>query len=88
MRPHARHARVDPSAPTATGVCDRCNFAWPLNKLAWQFDWRGNVLTNLRVRVCPTCMDTPFIFNRPLILPVDPMPVADPRPENYTVEEA
>lgn len=88
MRPHAKHARVNPSSPVATGVCDRCNFQWPLPELRWQHDWRGNALVKLGVRVCPKCMDKPFIHNRPIILPPDPMPVKDPRPENYTVEEA
>lgn len=87
MRPHARHARVDANAPVATGVCDRCNFQWPLNQLVYQHDWRGNTLANLRIRVCSICLDKPFIFNRPLILPPDPPPVLDPRPEQYAVEE-
>jgi len=88
MRPHGKHQRIDPSAPTAAGVCDRCNLIQPLARLKWQYDWRGNTLGNLRLRVCPTCMDKPFIFNRPLILPPDPPPVKDPRPENYAIEEA
>jgi len=38
---------------------------------------------NTRERVCPRCLDKPFIFNRPLIIPPDPVPRIDPRPENF-----
>jgi len=28
--------------------------------------------------------DKPFIFNKPIIYPPDPVPIVDPRPENFT----
>lgn len=31
-------------------------------------------------KVCNRCLDKPFIFNKPIILPPDPVPVKDPRP--------
>jgi hypothetical protein len=54
--------------------------------LAWQFDWRGNQLTNIRVLVCKQCTDKPFELNRPIVLPPDPLPVQNPRPENFDIE--
>lgn len=76
-------ARVNASNPRAFGVCDRCGFWHNLQDLSWQFDWRGPRLMNLRIRVCRQCTDKPFIFNKPIILPPDPIPVADPRPQQF-----
>lgn len=78
-------ARVDPQAPRAFGVCDRCSAWFNLVDLRYQHEWRGRKLTNIRLRVCDRCMDVPFIFNRPIIYPPDPTPVDDPRPENFTI---
>lgn len=33
-------------------------------------------------------MDVPFIFNKPIIYPPDPVPVSDPRPQNFTIANA
>lgn len=78
-------ARVDPQHPQAFGVCDRCGFWHNLVDLAYQHEWRGRQLKNIRLRVCSRCLDVPFIFNRPIIYPPDPVPVADPRPQNFTI---
>ena len=84
---HGR-ATVDASAPRAFGTCDRCGFTYNLQDLKWQHDWRGDKLTNIRVRVCSTCLDKPFELQRPLHLPPDPEPVRDARPATYYVDEA
>lgn len=81
------HARVNPEAPSAFGVCDRCGRLFNLSDLMWQHDWRGTRLANLRIRVCSEDLDKPFPFFRPVILPPDPVPVKDPRPENYAQED-
>jgi hypothetical protein len=86
--PHDLHAPVNRSAPEPPGICDRCGRKWPLSKLVYQFDWRGNALANLRLRVCPDDLDKPFEFNRPLRIPPDPVPVQDPRPYQYAVQMA
>lgn len=78
-------ARVDPNNPRAFGVCDRCGFWNQLDRLTYQYEWRGTQLKNIRLRVCPRCLDVPYIFNRAQILPPDPVPVSDPRPQNFTV---
>lgn len=49
--------------------------------LAWQFDWEGPRLQNLRLLVCSRCMDKPFEHNRPIVVPPDPVPVKNPRPD-------
>jgi len=65
-------------------VCDRCGFWYLLDDLHYQMEWRGPRLMNIRLRVCQKCYDVPFIFNRPLVIPPDPVPRYDPRPENFT----
>ena len=77
-------ARVDARDPHAFGVCDRCGFWFSLSSLSYQYDYRGPQLVNLRLRVCPRCTDTPFIFFKPIVYPPDPVPVADPRLQNFT----
>ena len=81
MRSHGR-ARVDPQNPEAFAVCDRCGFRRNHVDLTWQYQYRGNALTNIRVLVCADkCLDVPHEFERPIILPPDPLPIKDPRPE-------
>lgn len=80
-------AKLNPNAPSAWGRCDRCSFWYLLSELNYQMEWRGARLMNIRLRVCPKCTDRPYIFNRPLILPPDPVPKADPRPENFQIAD-
>ena len=86
MRPHG-HARVSPKSPEAFGCCDRCYLLYNLSQLQFQYDYRGNELVNLRIRVCRKCMDQPQDQLRPKATPPDPVPVSDPRPENYTSDD-
>lgn len=87
MIPHNPRAPVDARAPEAKGFCDRCNFVYRLCDLNWQFDYRGNHLTNLRILVCDICLDKPFEHYRPFVLPPDPVPIKDPRPGFQATQE-
>lgn len=51
----------------------------------WQHEWRGPRLANIRVFVCDRCLDKPFIFNKPIIYPPDPVPIKYAFPENFEV---
>jgi len=83
MRPHGR-ARISQTNPEALGVCERCGFLYNHNELSWQFDWRGPKLQNLRQLVCESCNDKPQQNGqRTIIIPPDPIPIANARPENY-----
>lgn len=83
MRPHGR-AQISPSNPRALGICQRCGFMYNLAELDWQLDYEmGPRLFNLRLQVCPTCMDEPQESGRTIVLPPDPVPVSNPLPENY-----
>src|SRR5215472_3919590 len=79
---HGR-ARVNPKYPEAFGRCDRCGFWYSLVDLHYQMEWRGPRLMNIRLRVCQKCMDIPFIFNKPIVIPPDPVPVRDPRLDDF-----
>ena len=80
FRPHGRFT-VDPTSPRARGVCDRCGAMYQLDQLKWQFQWAGARLQNLRLLVCASCMDIPQTQLRAIIIPADPLPVMNPRPE-------
>lgn len=75
-------ARVDPDNPKAFAVCDRCGFWYNHVDLRWQFQWMGPQLQNKRILVCSTCLDEPQENLRTIILPPDPEPVLNARPEN------
>jgi hypothetical protein len=77
------HAVTNPHAPRAFGVCDRCGRWWNLYRLTYQFEWSGTKLQNLRLRVCLECKDRPQPQLKAKLAPPDPVPVADPRPENF-----
>lgn len=86
MRPHGR-ALVNPTSPRAFGACDRCGFLYNHHKLRWQFDFAGPVLQNLRFLVCDTCYDIPQEQKKPVLLPADPIPINNARPEPYAQDE-
>ena len=79
------HARVSAKNPSAFGCCDRCQFQFNLADLRWQFQWAGMHLQNIRLLVCRSCEDTPNQQLRSIILPPDPIPVFNPRPQRYSV---
>jgi hypothetical protein len=87
FNPHGR-ARVNARSPSAQGVCDRCGFWYNLRDLRWQWDWSGPELRNKRILVCTnTCLDVPQEQLRVLLLPPDPLPVLNARPEQFRLDE-
>lgn len=76
-------ARVSQRSPEAQAVCDRCYCNYSLDDLAWQFQWAGTKLQNLRLLVCPRCLDVPQPALKTIIIPPDPLPRLNPRHENY-----
>lgn len=82
-------ATINPSAPEAVGVCDRCGKLFNLRDLRFQFDWAGTSMISRQVRVCTvTCYDAPQEQLRTIMLPPDPPPVWQPRFEPYDIDEA
>lgn len=83
MRPTG-HAHTNPSSPRAHAICDRCGARYNHHQLRWQYDWRGPQLQNLRVLVCQSCLDDPQQSGqRTIIIPPDPEPIMNARPEFY-----
>lgn len=80
-------ARVNPNHPVSFAVCDRCSDWYNITDLRWQFQWAGPNLQNLRYLVCPTCYDEPQPQLKPRILPPDPMPTLNARPENFLIDD-
>lgn len=75
---------VNARSPRAAAICDRCGFRYNHDQLAWQFDWRGPKLQNLYYLVCDDCLDVPQQNGqRTIILPPDPVPIRNARPEDY-----
>jgi len=83
FRPHG-HAVISQTSPRAQAVCDRCGFWYSHSDLRWASDWRGTKLQNLRFLVCESCLDVPQQNGqRTIILPADPVPIQNARPEQY-----
>lgn len=55
--------------------------------LTFQFQYAGPNLQNLRLLVCPNCLDVPQPQLKPRILPPDPVPIMNARPFNYPLAE-
>ncbi len=71
-------------------VCDRCGLWYSHADLTWQYDFRGGSVPQARnLLVCRrTCLDDLNYNNMLLILPPDPPPQFNIRPEFFEVDEA
>lgn len=86
-RPHPRGASNDPHLGPWS-ACDYCGFSFNLSKLQFQYDFMGgSTPQNLGFLVCSKCLDGLQYQNKLLVLPPDPAPIFNTRPENYTVDE-
>ena len=83
----AGRARTSPSNPQAHAICDRCGFRYNRVDLNWQYDWRGATMQNVRILVCNTCMDTPQEQLRAIVVPADPVPIDQPRVQDFAQAE-
>lgn len=84
-----KYFEVDPDNPAAEGICDRCGFRWNLHKLRWQMAYQGSTMPqNTRFLVCYKCYDPLNPQDMPFILPPDPEPIFNARPEPYTLDES
>lgn len=82
MRAHGRYF-VDQNHPRALATCDRCGFIYNHDQLRWEMQWVGPKLQNQRFLVCDRCWDVPQEQLRTIVLPPDPIPIQNARPENY-----
>jgi hypothetical protein len=84
----AGRARTSPSNPQAHAICDRCGFRYNHANLRWQYDWRGASLANIRLLVCNTCYDNAQQQLRAIVVPADPLPISNPRTQDFVAAEA
>jgi hypothetical protein len=80
-------AKTSATNPQAHAICDRCGFRYNLVNLRWQYDWRGTSLQNIRLLVCNPCYDEPQQQLRAIVVPADPVPVANPRVQDFVTAE-
>jgi hypothetical protein len=83
----AGRARISAKNPQAQAVCDRCGIWYNWVDLRWQMDWRGPTIQNLRILVCENCYDKPQEQLRSIVLPQDPVPIINARPEYFVDDE-
>lgn len=65
----------------------RCNFIGNLVDFQYQVEWRGTRLMNTNLLVCTPCLDDPQRQLGTLILPPDPVGIANAMPEQYPLDE-
>lgn len=82
MRTYGR-ARTDPTYPQAHAICQRCGFRVNHVDLSWQYQFRGTKLQNIQLLVCQDCLDIPQEQLRVIIIPPDPLPIINARPETF-----
>lgn len=80
-------AKTNPRHPRAFAVCDRCGFWFNHYKLNWQYEWAGTKLIRLNILVCKPCLDKPQPQLKARVLPPDPVPIQNPRPEFFASNE-
>lgn len=87
MRPHPRRAATDPTNPRAWGTSDRNGHIGNHENMQWQWDWAGTQLINKRILVHADELDEPQRQLGTIILPPDPTPIMNARPEAYLIDE-
>ena len=83
----AGRAKTSATNPQAHAICDRCGFRYNHVNLRWQFDWRGTSLQNIKLLVCDPCYDDPQEQLRAIVVPPDPMPIQNPRTQDFVTAE-
>lgn len=82
MRPTGR-ANVNSRYPRAHAICDRCGLRFNHDNLSWDYQWAGPRLQNRRFLVCDSCLDVPQEGLRTIVIPPDPAPIMNARPDDY-----
>jgi len=81
-------ARTSATSPQVHAICDRCGFRYNHSDLRKQFDWRGAALADIQLLVCPRCYDVPQQQLRAIVIPADPVPVQNPRIQDFVTAES
>lgn len=81
--PKGKYVRIDPRNPEALAMCDYSNLPCMHKDLVRQMEWRGMGLVWTGALVNKRFADIPNEQGRTPILPPDPIPVANPRPQFF-----
>jgi hypothetical protein len=74
---------IDAKHPRALAICDGCGFQVNHDHLREKMEYRGgSTPVGTGLYVCASCDDVPQPFFRKLVLPPDPVPVSNPRPDD------
>lgn len=69
-------------------TCDTCGLIWSQSAMAFQYDFMGGYLPeNRRLLRCPKCIDALMYQRKLIIIPPDPPPIYNTRPEPYGIDE-
>lgn len=79
-----RYVTIDPHDSHALGICDRTGFVHNRRDLVPEMEYRGNALCWTGFYVGPDFVDVPNPQATNPVLPSDPEPVFDPRPQQNT----
>lgn len=86
-RPAPKYASKD-AKQGSWCTCDRCGLLDSQSRMQFQYDFLGGLVPqNTGYLVCMRCLDALQFQNQPIIIPPDPPPLFNTRPENYTVDE-
>lgn len=87
MRKNPRRAEVDSTNPRAWATSDRNGHIGNFHRMQWQHDWAGSSIINKHILVHEDELDEPQRQLGTLIIPPDPMPLTNARPEPYSIDE-
>lgn len=81
-RQYRQKVHVDPRDPKGVAMCDGCGFWVSYETLREQVDFRGGwTPEKTGLFVCATCDDVPQPYYQRQVLPPDPVPLRNPRPD-------
>jgi hypothetical protein len=86
---HSPHNPLNLANLQPSGVCDRCDFLYPLSKLTEQRQWAGTTVVSLGIRCCPRCLDDLQENGfRTIVIGPDPRPLKNPRVPSWAQQAA
>jgi hypothetical protein len=69
-------------------TCDVCGFIWSMCDMSFQYDFLGgSTPVSTHVLKCPKCINDLRWQAKLIIIPPDPPPLFNTRPETYTIDE-
>lgn len=86
-RPQPKYATKDAHRGPWT-TCDRCGLIWNQTSMQFQYDFNGGPLpVNRQLLFCPRCLDAYNYQKQLIVIPPDPPPLMNTRPEPYSIDE-